>query len=555
MKRILVVGFDGATLDIAEPMMREGKLPNLSNIREEGVSGTLFSSIPPNSSVAWSSFMTGMKPGGHGVYYFRERKADTYYRPFITFNSIRAKSLWRILSDHGKKVAVVNVPLTYPPEQVNGFLVGGLLTPSKESVFTYPPDLHLELIRALGDYPLDSESEKIFWGGDEMGAFTHMLYATRKILEASLYLMGKLDWNFFMTVFRSIDLVQHRAWRFRVPEYRERYPVESEKYGRIIEMCYEMLDEYLGTIMSETGEDVTVIIMSDHGCGPIEGRFYVNRWLLDNGYLRLKPGSSLKARMIGIEGDHLGEGRIMRSPLKSLSRRCIRFLKPQLFNESTDRVYLSMIDWSRTKAFSSLSGGEEIIIINMRGREPQGIVEPGDEYERLRDELIKGLEELQDSNGRKIIDRAYKREELYEGPYLRLAPDIQFLTRDLSILPRGDFFVDGLYRETSEHTPALHRRNGILFMKGQGIKKAASINDARIEDLAPTIIHMYGMPVPEEMDGKVLIDCFSDDFKASHVLSYEKADSGSVETGDEKGYSPGEEEEIRKTLQGLGYLS
>jgi predicted AlkP superfamily phosphohydrolase/phosphomutase len=559
-KKVLVVGFDGATMDIAGPMMEQGKLPNMRRLRDEGASGLLRSTIPPNSSVAWTSFMTGRNPGGHGVFYFRERKDGTYYRPFITYNSIRSPSIWRILSDRGRKVGVVNVPLTYPPEPVNGFLVGGLLTPGKQSVFTYPPGLHLELIRALGDYPLDSEAERIFWeqNKNEMDAFTHMLYCTKKIQEASLYLMDRLDWDFFMTVFRTVDLVQHRAWRFRIPEYRQKHPAESEKYGGLIEMCYEILDEYLGELMEKAGEGTSVCLMSDHGFGPIEGRFYLNKWLMDRGYLTLKATAPVIAQLMGIGGDQIDDPRNPRGLpklLTSVGRRAIRFLSPRLLSASTDRLYTSMIDWSRTKAFSSMSGGEEIIIVNLKGREPQGIVEPGEEYEKLRTQIIQDLENARDPRGERIVTKAYRREELYKGPYVDLAPDIQFVTRDMGILPRSDLFVDSIYSEPFEHTPALHRENGILFLRGEGIRGTSVVEEACLEDLAPSLLYMLGVPVPEEMDGKVLLDCFTDKFREANAVAFAEPEAVMKSAVAARTYSAEEEEAIRKTLQGLGYIS
>lgn len=559
-KKVLVVGFDGATLDIAGPLMDAGRLPNMRRLRDGGAWGQLRSTIPPNSSVAWSSFMTGRNPGGHGVFYFRERREGTYYRPFITYNSIRSPSIWRLLSDRGRKVGVVNVPLTYPPEPVNGFLVGGLLTPGRESVFTYPASLHLDLIRALGDYPLDSEAERIFWEekGNEMGAFTCMLNATKKVLEASLYLMGQLDWDFFMTVFRSVDLVQHRAWRFRIPEYRERHPAESEKYGGIIEMCYEILDEYLGELIERAGEGARVCLMSDHGFGPIKGKFYLNRWLMERGYLRLNAGAPFLAQILGISGDQIDEPRKPQGFEKLLvraGRRALGFLSPRLLYAPTDRLYASMIDWSRTRAFSSMSGGEEIIIVNRKGREPLGIVEPGEEYENLRSEIIEELEKLRDPHGEKIVEKAYRREELYKGPFVELAPDIQFTTREQSILPRSDLFVTHIYTDPFEHTPALHRENGILFLRGEGIRESVTVDGACLEDLAPSILYMLGLPVPQEMDGRVLLECFTEEFREANTVAFAEPEEMMKGGGVAKSYTPEEEEAIRKTLQGLGYLS
>jgi predicted AlkP superfamily phosphohydrolase/phosphomutase len=184
-----------------------------------------------------------------------------------------------------------------------------------------------------------------------------------------------------------------------------------------------------------------------------------------------------------------------------------------------------------------------------------GTVQPGEEYERLRDELIDALEKARDPSGKKIVEKAYRREELYHGPYVDNAPDIQFLTRELSILPRGDFFVDRIYNDPYAHTPALHRENGIVFMKGQGLKEGFTVENARIEDVAPTVIHMFGMPVPEEMDGNVLLDCFTDEFKNSNELKFVKQETSPATDESAESYTADEEEEIRKTLQGLGYLS
>ncbi|RJP25485.1 MAG: hypothetical protein C4520_02460 [Candidatus Abyssobacteria bacterium SURF_5] len=563
-KKVVVIGVDGATFDIISPMIKKGRLKNFARLLKESAHGTLVSTIPPNSSVAWSSFMTGKKPGKHGVYFFMEKKPNSYARPVISAKSIKAKTLWNLLSEQGKRVIVVNVPVTYPPEKVNGFLVGGLLTPSPMSVFTHPPELHMELIAALGDYPIDTDAVDVFLNtGDEVLAYQSMVHGTRKVHEAAKLLMSKNAWDFAMVMFSITDKVAHVAWKYTIPEYQKQFPEKCAKFRGLIETSYELVDDLIGDIISTLDEDTSVIIMSDHGFGPIHEKFYVNRWLRDEGLLVLKKGGSFRLSPLRALRNFL-VGPLMRKILGErivgmLSRiraRNLKFLKPA--RDATEAP--PVIDWTRTRAYSSWTGGEEVIYLNVKGREPEGIVASGEEYERLRDEIIRKLQNLRDHDGERVVEKAYRREEIYAGPCMELAPDIQFVTRATAILPRGELFGKPIFEKPADFSPAIHRMNGIFFMRDRNAKKGAGIQDAHIEDMAPTIMHLLGLPVPEDMDGKVIAEAFQNDFLSDHPIIFKPV---RVEEGDhvfaaesEPGDgTPAEEEaDIRRRLKGLGYI-
>ena len=436
-KKIFVLGIDGATFDLINPLIAEGKLSNLAKMMRNGSYGDLTSTVPPNSSVAWTSFATGKNPGKHGIYYFRERKAGSYERPLISSRSIKCKTLWKILSEQGRRVGVINVPVTYPPDEVNGYLISGLLAPSRNSVFTYPPSLHLELLEELEDYPLDNEAEAMYrLSGDELAAFQHLVYSTKKVMDATFYLMRQFEWDFFITVPTIVDRVQHIAWKYILPEFKQKNPTLWQKYESTIEVSYRIVDEQLGRLRKHLDKNTTLIVMSDHGFGPISYKFYINRWLRSLGLLKLKRSAEIKFKLL-----ELGKA-IMRRSLVWLGRKVglpetklKQITTLPIINLNSDKLH-TLIDWSKTRAFSSWTNGEEIVNINLKGREPKGIVSPGKEYEELRDFIIEKLCQLEGNEKERLVDGAYRREELYSGPYVHLAPDIQFTTKDMSVQPR-----------------------------------------------------------------------------------------------------------------------
>ncbi len=290
--------------------------------------------------------------------------------------------------------------------------------------------------------------------------------------------------------------------------------------------------------------------MSDHGHGPVRNFLYVNNLLAQRGFLKFKPNLASQAKRIAFQLGltprtiyqlllALGLGKLRRTLDK---RRGGRGLLKRFFLSFAD------VDWSRTTAYSIGYIGE--VHINLKGREPQGIVNPGEEYERVRDDVINSLRELKLQDGTPLVEHIWKKEEIYRGAHLAEAPDILFLPRNLETIAFGDFeFGSNRVIEKSFGVSSSHRMNGIFVASGDGVKNAGEFSGASLIDLAPTILHLMGLPVPTDMDGRVLTEALTD----TRAVEYGGTSEGSAATRD--GYSEEEEKEVIERLADLGYIS
>lgn len=550
-RRVVFVGIDGGSWNVIEPLLAQGRLPNLATMMQRGCHGPLRSTIPVNSSVAWASFMTGCNAGKHGVFFFRERKPGSYQRPVITMESVRAPTIWRLASDAGRRVVVLYFPLTYPPERINGVMVGGLLTPDRHADFIWPPELREELQRAVGDVPSDNEPEKLFFSGDLRAAEQSLLHVTEQITRIAEHCLDRLDPDLFAVVFRQADLTCHTAWCFQDPAWVARFPELARGREHLVRMIYERLDESLGRIRARAARldgELAFGVGSDHGFGPITHRFYLNKWLVDQGWLALKPGARLLPLQIWAQ-------RKWRGLLRRL--RLLRFFPRMSEVKGHERLILDMIDWSRTWAYSTVSGGEDIVLVNLRGREPQGIVAPGPEYEALRAEIAARLLQVRADDGTPIVERVFRREELWHGPQVERAPDLQFLPRDASSV---NMSAHPLHPRTVEPAvdgrPAMHRITGIYLWEGGGIFQPGLRHEGpQIADMGPTILHLLGLPVEDYMDGRVMEEILEPAFRAAHPVArreghvrLEAGGSGGA------GLSGEDEGKLVETMRALGYM-
>jgi predicted AlkP superfamily phosphohydrolase/phosphomutase len=541
---VMVIGIDGASWDVLNLMMKAGAMPNLERLVDTGVSGNLISTNPPTSPPAWTSFMTGKNPGKHGIFSWWEA-LNLQFAP-VNARSIDGRTLWQLIGESGKRVGVFNVPMTYPlpAYPIDGFLIAGLLTPSIESEFTYPASLREDLLSLIGDYTI-----YIPW--QEYEHRKNGRQALMKDLAAKLDQRGKIalalldqyETDFFMVVFAGNDRMSHCLWRYIGLEPVTELDAEGQEIQRMIHAYYRQIDDTLGKMLEHCGPATTVFVMSDHGFGPIRKAVYINKWLADEGFL--VSGSNPWRRK-------------MRTGLRSLARRLgitkerwHQVLGAQATKVAQELGNTIRIDWSKTRAYSN---GSNTIQINLKGREPYGIVNPGSEYEETLSQVIERLAHLRDpETGGKAAKAVFRREEICGGPHVQRAPDILMLMADEGYAAhKCDVDVDHVF-ELPGWRNGDHTLEGVLVATGNHMKKGTTIVRAGITDLAPTILYTMGVPIPDDMDGQILTDLFEDEFLDSNLLAtarpFESAHKG-------LGYGePSEDREIiLERLRGLGYV-
>ena len=513
--KVIVIGVDGGTLNLIENWVKKGKLPTFSRIMNGGVYGNLRSTIPWYSAPAWVSIVTGCQPGKHGIYDFF--RTDSFSKKIVSSRLRKVPAVWNLLSENDKTSIVVNVPGTYPPEKINGVMITGLLTPSPDSMYTYPPSIKKELIPGkLGRYELEQVAV------DDIPKGLTARYAPERLAEqvnaittshatVTMNLMERYKWDFTMVVFRGTDDVQHLLWN-RMD---------------LVLSCYQKADEYIGE-MIDRYPDATFIIVSDHGFGKPKKYFYVNNALYNAGYLKTKSNPTRNMQTLTaaffekssrILFHILPIQRIVRS---SIGRKLI------LSSGGT-----SGIDFDSSKAFyhSVCSRGIRIIRKDKYGR---GLVDE-DNYEKVREELIEFLKNIRDPDtDEKIVEKVYKWEEIYGEDAVNDPLDIifdlkeEYGAQELLQPPQG---LRSMLRSTSKleilSPPGFydwlgdHRRNGILFMYGNNIERGKRI-DASVLDITPTVLALLGVPIPTYIDGSIISNAFIEKIEVKRIDYKEK---------------------------------
>jgi predicted AlkP superfamily phosphohydrolase/phosphomutase len=549
-KKIMIIGLDGVPLDIIQRWGQRGHLPTLQDLMAGGAVGQLASTMPPTSGPSWSSFVTGMNPGKTGIYDFLYRREGTYHFPPVNASLRGGKTIWRYLSDAGYRVGVLNLPMSYPVEPVDGFMVSGWMTPYAADDYTYPPELGAELEQVLGSYRIYPTETFTEARKESFLEASHSLLDMRT--RTALHLARSRPWDLFMTVFFDTDRVLHQLWHYLEPDHPWRTDQEDREW--VVRDYFQKVDESVARLLEYADNDTQVIILSDHGMGQANNFIVLNNWLLDTGLLSLKrdPWTRFKAMMFR-------RGFTLRNVHQIADRlglaRQAEYVAGYFVDHLLKIAFLSFldVDWGQSRAYSF---GRHLgsIYVNVKGREPQGIVEPGAEYEAVRDEIEQLAYEFCDPRtGRPLIGEVLRREEVYSGPYLDRAPDLILRPRE----PSDIFFglADFGHRDTVSTVyrySGMHRDYGMLIMSGPGIRPGGRIEGASIQDIAPTVLHTMGLPVPADMDGRVLEDAFATEYMAAFPVEIAEPTSG--EAVDGQGYTEEGEKEIMERLEGLGYL-
>ena len=556
--KVVVIGIDGAPFELIDKWARSGDLPNISRLIERGGFGVLRSTIPVHSPTAWASFITGLNPGQHGVFDFAQREADGYELRVVRADQIPGKSLWRLLSDEKKRVAVINVPMTYPPEPVNGFLLSGLGTPDY-SIYSYPPEMTAELNGA--GYRVN---KKFFFVPDRLDEWLQDIHEITEIRgRTTVRLLQKEPWDFAMVVFRNSDEICHFFWHHLDETHPDHDPDAPPRYKNAILDLYQHIDKWVGEIVAVAGEKTNFIVMSDHGAGPLYKDVFLNEWLIEKGWLILKETptgrGSLEnlARKTGLTRANISD-KLTRMDLHRVEVVIKKLLGDRIKVLPRDErpEFTSAIDWEHTSAYSMGYYGQ--IFINLRGREPLGIIEPGEEYETLRDEIARQMLEIVDTeDGRKVVDRVYKKEELYHGEFLDDAPDLLAIMRNLTYITRMGYEFAAergiFFRKPYTAESGSHRLEGILVAAGPDIARQKELPDFEIQDLTPTVLYLMGCSIPTYMDGRLiepLVDpALLREFPKQYIDMEIESRDDAPDTWDEVS-----EAEVKERLKKLGYL-
>jgi len=505
-KRALVIGLDGATFDLIRPLMNKGKMPNLARMQAEGISTELRSTILPLSPPAWTTFLTGKNPGGHGIYDFAKRVEGTYSFAPTTSLDMRSRAIWNAIEAQGGSSILVNVPLTYPPASFKGFMLSGFPTPTEKRDYTYPPALLDELEKEFGSVNIH-KPKVLYKKGREREITDETIAITKQQTSVTKYLMGRIDWSLTVTVYDATDVLGHYFWAYMDPSHPKYDAKMAGEVGQMVEDLHVSLDEAIGELVSTVGEDSLKIVMSDHGFGPVYYGVYINNWLVSENYMKFKRDLRVRAKHFAFRNG-LNVYNLLR-----VARRLglVKSIESAYATRSYALRLLNMIslgfqdvDWNKTRVYSFGNMGQ--LYLNLVGREPDGVVKP-EEASPLVRELIDKLKMLQDpTTGRTMFDMVLAGRTLYTGPFSSVAPDVIFLDQEM-VYAAHRMFELGSNRLVTLHPiySGNHKMDGILVAQGNGVAPGSRLeSEPNLVDLAPTILSYLGLRVPGEMEGKVI---------------------------------------------------
>jgi predicted AlkP superfamily phosphohydrolase/phosphomutase len=550
--RVIMIGLDGATWRILKPWALSGELPNLKRVVERGATGPLESTLPPLTPTGWTSAATGKTPGRHNVYSFFRPMRASYRRQILNSRDCRAAKLWQIANAYGRKAGVVHLPLTYPVDRVDGFMVTGMMTPTTARDVAHPAELLDELEREIPGYTLNVETTTIKTGRlDEF--LRDSIEHVRRHRREMVYLLDRKEWDLFWIMFYNVDPVAHFFWKFMDPAHVA-YPGETPFQTAVLD-CYREADAAIGDALDRLGPDDHLVLLSDHGMEASHTNVHLTSWLIDEGYL------VLRSERRQATADVLYRAGFQRERLVYALKQAKLGWLPKLFPERLkDRVPRARktfkeiennVDWSQTRAYFPSAGGRAIWI-NLKGREPAGVVEPAD-YEALRAEIIAKLVALRDERGRPVVRLALPREEAYQGEFAGDGPDIALLAEE------GFYFAEGVERPVlrpngtkNTEKSGNHQLDGIVGLYGPGVRPGLDLAGARIVDVAPTVLHLLGLPVQRDMDGRALDEALTEAYLASRPVAFDQAHVDLDLDGYD--YSDDDRGQIEARLKEMGYM-
>lgn len=446
-KKALIIGLDGVPYTTMQRFIAEGVMPNTGELVKTGTLSQMTTSLPEVSSVAWTSFMTGVNPGKHGIYGFMDLRPGTYDMFFPDFKSVKAETMWEFLGKSGRRSIVVNVPSTYPAKELNGILIAGFVAIDLRKA-TYPQS-YVPMLEQMG-YRLDVDAMK---ARQSMDLFAQDLRETlKKREEALLYLIEKEEWDLFIATISETDRLHHFLWAASDDP--------AHKYHDFFIEIYRWIDRIIGKLCEKIDRDTAVFMVSDHGFTHIKQEVYINKWLEEEGYLSFSknPAESYK---------DIREG-------------------TRVFNLDPARIY-----------------------INVRGKYPKGCVNNGSEYNALRHEIKEKLLGFK-ADGQNAIKQVFYKEDIFNGPQYEFAPDMVILPNygfDLkgalnkpSVTGRSIF--TGMHTQDDALFFVTNNENSPPLLKGG--RGGVFSREVNIIDVMPTVLSAMGIEPVQGLDGKAV---------------------------------------------------
>ena len=556
-KKTLVVGLDAVCWRYLNPLLEAGRVPTLQGLIDQGVSGKLISTMPAWTPVAWASIITGKNPGKHGVFDMMWRYPGSYaFTP--TNNHLRLGTpFWEYLNREGFRSGLVNVPFTHPLDPLDGFAVAGFGTPESSQGLTYPRYLANQIEAEFGTFK-PVVSAKLFKSSPEI-----IFKAEREHQAEQVEMASKFSREF------DVDVL---AINLMLPDHANHYMPDMADVERAI--CES--DKDLGKLIEAFKPD-HIMVLSDHGSRRVKGDFLLYAWLRDNGYcvLEERGPAEREAALNWIIKQWIQS----RTKMNGSSERALRFLLrtslPRLPRSLAERFWDSaegiipfarehvkfseQLDFQKTKVFpgSSYAG---LLFINLMGREPDGVV-PAEERPALMEKLSASLNQLVNpDNDEPLFTSIYERENIYRGPALKYGPDLILDSYDspwniLESLKRGARAeaIHDQYFVANSTNYGWHSRDGIFIFSGPDFASGSFLADGHVMDIPATLLRLYGIPIPEDYDGRPMAEVFTPKFLEQNPAHTQPGDN-QTEFALDTLYSEQESEQLVEQLRGLGYL-
>jgi predicted AlkP superfamily phosphohydrolase/phosphomutase len=533
--RAVVIGLDGAAWHLLDPMIEAGVMPRLEALRERGALGTFLSTVPTYTPPAWTSAVTGVNPGRHGVYGFVEGHAQHPAQELMHSGKVKSPTIWEIANAQGARAGIYNLPLTYPPRSLDGWMVSGMMTPGYgESLkgFASPRTLEQKILEWAPGYVVDvSTNYEQDWRDGRLCERAVASIEQRHRVMRELLELDPPDVLF--SVLEAPDRLQHVYYRYMDPADELYRSPEAEKLRLPIRRCFEAMDRIVGQLDDYAGSDGGVIVVSDHGFTAWEASVHVNALLQRWGYLKLKPTA-----------------RVMQTTaVTKLLPTAKRFLPRRLAREAKGKTFRA-VDWAHTRAFASPIP-QQGVYVNLEGREPLGTVPPS-ELGAVKRDLVSHFMDLTDRAGNRVTDVVHLSEDVFRGDALQGAPDVLPVVRDHRYELDDELFHREPFTDLRHLPRGVHHPEGMGIVAGPGVIAGKALN-ASVMDVTPTLLYLAGMKVPEGLDGNVLSDAFDPQWLVDRPIET-TAPLSSESREEETPYSAEEEAQIEESLRGLGYL-